>query len=192
MRPLCLAVPLSPPAACVRVVVAWRTQGSTVVLRDKHDASSQEFLQGHTGRVSCLALSQSGRLLASAQTTYLGFKAGAALVAGCQAATRLAKQRAGTRLSCGCPHAVHHNRHADIIIWDLESRALLHRLQLQRVGCGWAAASWQPRLLHPAATRITSTCTAPAQQANQPSRCRACMRAVRGAGEDPGAGLLTG
>jgi WD40 repeat protein len=52
--------------------------------------------QGHTGKVSCLALSPSGRLLASGQTTYLGYK-------------------------------------ADIIIWDLESSTLLHRLQLQRV-----------------------------------------------------------
>lgn len=35
------------------------------------------LLQGHTGRVSCLALSPSGRLLASGQITYLGFTAGA-------------------------------------------------------------------------------------------------------------------
>jgi hypothetical protein len=34
------------------------------------------LLQGHTGRVSCLALSPSGRLLASGQITYLGFTAG--------------------------------------------------------------------------------------------------------------------
>jgi hypothetical protein len=26
---------------------------------------------------------------------------------------------------------------ADIIIWDLETRSLLHRLQLQKVGGGW-------------------------------------------------------
>lgn len=46
--------------------------------------------------MSALALSPSGRLLASGQVTYLGFA-------------------------------------ADIIIWDLPSRTLLHRLQLQKV-----------------------------------------------------------
>jgi len=56
----------------------------------------QEFLQGHTDRISALALSKSGRLLASGQLTYLGFA-------------------------------------ADIIIWDLATRSLVHRLQLQKV-----------------------------------------------------------
>lgn len=70
--------------------------GSTVVLRDKHDPKAQEFLQGHTDKVSCVALSSSGRYLASGQSTYLGFV-------------------------------------ADIIIWDLETRSLVHRLQLQKV-----------------------------------------------------------
>jgi cilia- and flagella-associated protein 52 len=46
--------------------------GSTVVLRAKDSNESQEFLQGHTGQVSCLALSPSGRYLASGQETYLG------------------------------------------------------------------------------------------------------------------------
>ncbi|KAI8467381.1 MAG: flagellar associated protein [Monoraphidium minutum] len=69
--------------------------GSTVVLRDKEDGRAQEFLQGHTGRVSALALSRSGRYLASGQLTHLGFP-------------------------------------ADIIIWDLGARALVHRLQLQK------------------------------------------------------------
>lgn len=63
------------------------------------------LLQGHTGRVSCLALSPSGRLLASGQLTYLGFT-------------------------------------ADIIIWDLETRSLLHRLQLQKV----RLLCWRPAL----------------------------------------------
>ena len=46
--------------------------GSTVVLRAKDETESQEFLQGHTGQVSSLALSASGRYLASGQETYLG------------------------------------------------------------------------------------------------------------------------
>ncbi|GBF88745.1 flagellar associated protein [Raphidocelis subcapitata] len=70
--------------------------GSTIVLRDKEDGKAQEFLQGHSDRVSALALLRSGNLLASGQFTYLGFP-------------------------------------ADIIIWDLPSRSLLHRLQLQKV-----------------------------------------------------------
>jgi hypothetical protein len=56
---------------------------------------AQEFLQGHTDRVSALALSRSGRYLASGQVTHLGFA-------------------------------------ADIIVWDLEARSLLHRMQLQK------------------------------------------------------------
>lgn len=47
-------------------------------------------------QVSCLALSKSGRYLASGQITYMGFT-------------------------------------ADIIIWDLESRQLLHRMALHKV-----------------------------------------------------------
>lgn len=114
--------------------------GSTIVLRDKQDPRAQEFLQGHSDKVgamwpacccpsgarlgrvasvlwhpttcemaypptcgclsvqvSCLALSKSGRYLASGQITYMGFT-------------------------------------ADIIIWDLESRQLLHRMALHKVG----------------------------------------------------------
>jgi WD40 repeat protein len=70
--------------------------GSTIVLRDKHDPKAQEFLQGHTDKVTCMALSPSGRFLASGQMTYMGFT-------------------------------------ADIIVWDLQSRCLVHRLQLQKV-----------------------------------------------------------
>jgi hypothetical protein len=47
-------------------------------------------------QVSTLALSKSGRYLASGQVTYMGFT-------------------------------------ADIIIWDLETRQLLHRLSLHKV-----------------------------------------------------------
>lgn len=78
-------------------------------------ARTQEFLQGHTQRVSALALSRSGRLLASGQLNHLGTP-------------------------------------ADIIIWDLPNRTLLHRLQLQKVQRA-AAARGGRRLawLHPRA-----------------------------------------
>lgn len=70
--------------------------GSTIVLRDRTDSRSQEFLQGHSDKVSCLALSRSGKYLASGQITYMGFT-------------------------------------ADIIIWDLETKQLLHRMALHKV-----------------------------------------------------------
>ncbi|KAK3267174.1 hypothetical protein CYMTET_24255 [Cymbomonas tetramitiformis] len=47
--------------------------GSTIVIREKGSPKSQEFLQGHSDKVSCLALSNSGRYLASGQITYMGF-----------------------------------------------------------------------------------------------------------------------
>jgi WD40 repeat protein len=72
--------------------------GSAVVLRDTTATNKrrQAFLAGHTDRVTCLALSPCGRLLASGQAAPMGFA-------------------------------------ADVIIWDLERRALLHRLRLQKV-----------------------------------------------------------
>ncbi|CAD7696135.1 unnamed protein product [Ostreobium quekettii] len=70
--------------------------GSTIVLRDKGTVESQQFLQGHTDKVSCLAISRSGKYLASGQVTYMGFT-------------------------------------ADIIVWDMEARALLHRMSLHKV-----------------------------------------------------------
>ena len=35
----------------------------------------QEFLIGHNNNVSCIAVSKSGRYIASGQVTYMGFKA---------------------------------------------------------------------------------------------------------------------
>mmetsp|Transcript_7857 Transcript_7857/g.22457 ORF Transcript_7857/g.22457 Transcript_7857/m.22457 type:complete len:631 (+) Transcript_7857:239-2131(+) len=49
--------------------------GSTIVLRNKEDPSQQSFLQGHDDTVSCLALSPSGKYLASGQQTHMGFVA---------------------------------------------------------------------------------------------------------------------
>lgn len=53
--------------------------GNTIVIEDltakRHDKSRQEFLVGHTDNVSCIAVSKSGRYLASGQSTHMGFKA---------------------------------------------------------------------------------------------------------------------
>lgn len=54
-------------------------------------------------QVSCLALSRSGKYLASGQITYMGFT-------------------------------------ADIIIWDLETKQLLHRMALHKVGALWGVS----------------------------------------------------
>eukprot|EP00842_Homolaphlyctis_polyrhiza_P004180 jgi/Hompol1/4763/HPOL_003861-RA len=49
--------------------------GSTVVINDSKKKNSQEFLQGHTNVVSCIALSKCGGLVASGQVTHMGFQA---------------------------------------------------------------------------------------------------------------------
>eukprot|EP01018_Ginkgo_biloba_P019203 Gb_06626 [translate_table: standard] len=69
--------------------------GTCLVLRHKNDERSQEFLQGHSNKVSCLAISKDGRYLATGQVIFMGFA-------------------------------------ADIIIWDLDSRKLLHRMSLHK------------------------------------------------------------
>ncbi|KNC98884.1 uncharacterized protein SPPG_05851 [Spizellomyces punctatus DAOM BR117] len=70
--------------------------GSTVVINDNRRLHAQEFMQGHTNAVSCLAVDKRGKLIASGQVTHMGFQ-------------------------------------ADIIIWDFESRTLLHRFSLHKV-----------------------------------------------------------
>ena len=47
--------------------------GSTIVIRDLASSHSQRFLHGHKDRVSCVAMSPSGRYLASGQVTHMGF-----------------------------------------------------------------------------------------------------------------------
>jgi len=49
--------------------------GATVVIRNVHDNKDQTFLQGHTDRVTCLAMSKDGNLLASGQITHMGYLA---------------------------------------------------------------------------------------------------------------------
>ncbi|EGF78625.1 hypothetical protein BATDEDRAFT_26475 [Batrachochytrium dendrobatidis JAM81] len=49
--------------------------GSTVVINDSRKKSMQEFLQGHTNVVSCIAVSKDGKYIASGQVTHKGFQA---------------------------------------------------------------------------------------------------------------------
>eukprot|EP00286_Rhodomonas_abbreviata_P008950 CAMPEP_0181342680 /NCGR_PEP_ID=MMETSP1101-20121128/31140_1 /TAXON_ID=46948 /ORGANISM="Rhodomonas abbreviata, Strain Caron Lab Isolate" /LENGTH=243 /DNA_ID=CAMNT_0023454175 /DNA_START=104 /DNA_END=832 /DNA_ORIENTATION=- len=70
--------------------------GSTIVKRDIVNPKDQQFLQGHSDRVTCLSLSPSGKYLASGQVTHLGFQ-------------------------------------ADVIVWDMESLEIVHRLRLHKV-----------------------------------------------------------
>ncbi|KAM4663854.1 cilia- and flagella-associated protein 52 [Discoglossus pictus] len=48
--------------------------GCTIIVQNINKGK-QEFLQGHTNNVSCVAVSRSGKYLASGQVTYMGFKA---------------------------------------------------------------------------------------------------------------------
>ncbi|KAI8827083.1 WD40-repeat-containing domain protein [Fimicolochytrium jonesii] len=49
--------------------------GSTVVVNEPRKPNSQEFLQGHTNAISCLAVNKTGTLVASGQVTHMGFQA---------------------------------------------------------------------------------------------------------------------
>ena len=48
--------------------------GSTIVIQNLR-THKQQFLSGHNNSVSCLAVSSSGKYVASGQVTYMGFKA---------------------------------------------------------------------------------------------------------------------
>ncbi|XP_048871689.1 cilia- and flagella-associated protein 52 [Brienomyrus brachyistius] len=48
--------------------------GSTVILKSLTNGK-QQFLHGHTNNVSCVAVSKSGRYIASGQVTFMGFRA---------------------------------------------------------------------------------------------------------------------
>jgi len=48
--------------------------GNTIVVKNIA-TGAQQFLSGHTDNVSCVALSKSGKYVASGQSTYMGFKA---------------------------------------------------------------------------------------------------------------------
>ncbi|KAL9655279.1 hypothetical protein ABK040_009052 [Willaertia magna] len=49
--------------------------GSTVVIKDYDNLGVDEFLSGHNGPISCIAISKDGHYLATGQSTYMGFKA---------------------------------------------------------------------------------------------------------------------
>ena len=49
--------------------------GSTIVIKNVETTSEQVFLQGHTDRVTCMALSKDGKTLASGQITHMGYLA---------------------------------------------------------------------------------------------------------------------
>merc|ERR1719230_2087312 len=49
--------------------------GSTIVIKNVEDTSKQTFLQGHSDRVTCIAMSRNGNTLASGQITHMGYLA---------------------------------------------------------------------------------------------------------------------
>eukprot|EP00698_Gefionella_okellyi_P023867 TRINITY_DN8273_c0_g1_i1.p1 TRINITY_DN8273_c0_g1~~TRINITY_DN8273_c0_g1_i1.p1 ORF type:complete len:617 (+),score=142.57 TRINITY_DN8273_c0_g1_i1:20-1870(+) len=49
--------------------------GNTVIVREVGNPKNQTFLQGHSDRVSTIAVSRSGRYIASGQVTHMGFQA---------------------------------------------------------------------------------------------------------------------
>ena len=49
--------------------------GSTIVIKNVEDTNDQTFLQGHTDRVMCIAITRDGNTLASGQITHMGYLA---------------------------------------------------------------------------------------------------------------------
>ena len=49
--------------------------GNTIIIEHIVSNNKQRFLVGHTDNVSCIAVSKSGRYIASGQVTHMGFKA---------------------------------------------------------------------------------------------------------------------
>ena len=49
--------------------------GSTVVIRNVYDNTDQTFLAAHTDRVTCMAMSTDGTMLATGQITHMGYQA---------------------------------------------------------------------------------------------------------------------
>merc|ERR1719359_2458681 len=49
--------------------------GSTIVIKNVENTDKQVFLQGHSDRVTCIAISKDGTTLASGQITHMGYLA---------------------------------------------------------------------------------------------------------------------
>ena len=60
--------------------------GCTIVIEDL-PGKKQEFLSGHSDNISCIAISNSGKYIASGQITYMGFKVSAGLFTRCKVPT---------------------------------------------------------------------------------------------------------
>jgi WD40 repeat protein len=49
--------------------------GSAVVIRSKNNSNAfQDILQGHSNNITCLAVSSSGKYIASGQITHMGYQ----------------------------------------------------------------------------------------------------------------------
>lgn len=70
--------------------------GSTIVIGELTSSKNQEFLQGHSDRVSALTISHDGKYIASGQVTHMGFQVRLAL---CPRASNGTGGRAGGRVS---------------------------------------------------------------------------------------------
>lgn len=106
----------------------------TTAARGRHPCTAHPPLHACV-QVSCLALSRSGRYLASGQVTYMGFT-------------------------------------ADIIIWDLEAKQLMHRMALHKVSARPARYTCCVHMPAP-----QPTCPAPPHIAA--ARWRACKASTR-------------
>lgn len=107
--------------------------GNTVVIVDlmttKQDKSKQRFLSGHTDNVSCIAVSKSGRFVASGQVTHMGFKADI-IVWDFETKTLIQKltlhkvKVQGLAFSPNDKYLVSLGGEDDgsVVVWDLESR----------------------------------------------------------------------
>merc|ERR1719230_1373781 len=49
--------------------------GSTIVIKNVERTDDQVFLQGHTDRVTCMAITRDGNTLATGQITHMGYLA---------------------------------------------------------------------------------------------------------------------
>ncbi|KAJ3195774.1 Cilia- and flagella-associated protein 52 [Irineochytrium annulatum] len=106
--------------------------GSTVVINDTRKPNAQEFLQGHTNVVSCLAVSRTGRYIASGQVTHMGFQADIIIwdFARRMLARRLTLHKVKVQALAFSPNekylaSLGAEDDNSIIVWDLEKGAAI-------------------------------------------------------------------